>query len=247
VTCPSHRAAAMLRLSQTEGRFRCLSFRACDKMALANFAKTRYSVTTAESCWLIWPSFLTLDRAGNRLVLVGVCVHWTVNVGPLQTPRVHRCARYVNKRFLHTLLDMGTVWPKAEETATDASTRPRRATGEAQAHRYRCRFCCSGRNSQLPPSGKSMPATSRKRNLSLTLWRHDQGDEPYRFDLGVSTRNDTPRRGRLRSRAFFYASVPLWAGRGRGPSAADVGATNGACVCLGGSGAVLLPSNSRCQ
>ena len=80
-----------------------------------NFAKTRYSVTTAEL--LVDRAQLLTLTAPEMTVLVGGMRALDVNVGRAKHGVFTDAPGTLNNDFFTTLLDMGTVWSKAGETA----------------------------------------------------------------------------------------------------------------------------------
>ena len=112
-----------------------------------NFAKTRYSVTTAEL--LVDRAQLLTLTAPEMTVLVGGMRALDVNVGRAKHGVFTDAPGTLNNDFFTTLLDMGTVWSKAEETATDDIYEGRdRATGELK-HTGTAVDLLFGSNSQL--------------------------------------------------------------------------------------------------
>ncbi|WP_340246459.1 catalase/peroxidase HPI [Sulfitobacter pontiacus] len=112
-----------------------------------NFAKTRYSVTTAEL--LVDRAQLLTLTAPEMTVLVGGMRALDVNVGRAKHGVFTAAPGTLNNDFFTTLLDMGTVWSKAEETATDDIYEGRdRATGELK-HTGTAVDLLFGSNSQL--------------------------------------------------------------------------------------------------
>ena len=112
-----------------------------------NFAKTRYSVTTAEL--LVDRAQLLTLTAPEMTVLVGGMRALDVNVGRAKHGVFTYAPGTLNNDFFTTLLDMGTVWSKAEETATDDIYEGRdRATGELK-HTGTAVDLLFGSNSQL--------------------------------------------------------------------------------------------------
>ncbi|QLL42146.1 catalase/peroxidase HPI [Sulfitobacter pontiacus] len=112
-----------------------------------NFAKTRYSVTTAEL--LVDRAQLLTLTAPEMTVLVGGMRALDVNVGRAKHGVFTDAPGTLNNDFFTTLLDMGTVWSKADETATDDIYEGRdRATGELK-HTGTAVDLLFGSNSQL--------------------------------------------------------------------------------------------------
>jgi catalase-peroxidase len=112
-----------------------------------NFAKTRYSVTTAEL--LVDRAQLLTLTAPEMTVLVGGMRALDVNVGRAKHGVFTDAPGTLNNDFFTTLLNMGTVWSKAEETATDDIYEGRdRATGELK-HTGTAVDLLFGSNSQL--------------------------------------------------------------------------------------------------
>ncbi|WP_407474479.1 catalase/peroxidase HPI [Sulfitobacter sp. PM12] len=112
-----------------------------------NFAKNRYSVTTAEL--LVDRAQLLTLTAPEMTVLVGGMRALDVNVGRAKHGVFTDAPGTLNNDFFTTLLDMGTVWSKAEETATDDIYEGRdRATGELK-HTGTAVDLLFGSNSQL--------------------------------------------------------------------------------------------------
>ncbi|WP_132996939.1 catalase/peroxidase HPI [Sulfitobacter pontiacus] len=112
-----------------------------------NFAKTRYSVTTAEL--LVDRAQLLTLTAPEMTVLVGGMRALDVNVGRAKHGVFTDAPGTLNNDFFTTLLDMGTVWSKAEETATDDIYEGRdRATGDLK-HTGTAVDLLFGSNSQL--------------------------------------------------------------------------------------------------
>ena len=117
-----------------------------------NFAKTRYSVTTAEL--LVDRAQLLTLTAPEMTVLVGGMRALDVNVGRAKHGVFTDAPGTLNNDFFTTLLDMGTVWSKAEETATDDIYEGRdRATGELK-HTGTAVDLLFGSNSQLRAIGE---------------------------------------------------------------------------------------------
>ena len=117
-----------------------------------NFAKTRYSVTTAEL--LVDRAQLLTLTAPEMTVLVGGMRALDVNVGRSKHGVFTDAPGTLNNDFFTTLLDMGTVWSKAEETATDDIYEGRdRATGELK-HTGTAVDLLFGSNSQLRAIGE---------------------------------------------------------------------------------------------
>ena len=117
-----------------------------------NFAKTRYSVTTAEL--LVDRAQLLTLTAPEMTVLVGGMRALDVNVGRSKHGVFTDAPSTLNNDFFTTLLDMGTVWSKAEETATDDIYEGRdRATGELK-HTGTAVDLLFGSNSQLRAIGE---------------------------------------------------------------------------------------------
>ena len=117
-----------------------------------NFAKTRYSVTTAEL--LVDRAQLLTLTAPEMTVLVGGMRAMDVNVGRAKHGVFTDAPGTLNNDFFTTLLDMGTVWSKAEETATDDIYEGRdRATGELK-HTGTAVDLLFGSNSQLRAIGE---------------------------------------------------------------------------------------------
>ena len=112
-----------------------------------NFAKNRYSVTTAEL--LVDRAQLLTLTAPEMTVLVGGMRALDVNVGRAKHGVFTDAPGTLNNDFFTTLLDMGTVSSKAEETATDDIYEGRdRATGELK-HTGTAVDLLFGSNSQL--------------------------------------------------------------------------------------------------